>query len=465
MEDECELGVQTVKIYGESVGVTSVPEEAAKYLAAEVTFHLKEIIQDASKFMRHGYRQQLTTRDIDSALRARKIEPLYGFTSTEYIPLRYASGGGRELHFNEDSEVDLQEFIDQTAPKIPAPIKIRAHWLCIDGVQPNIPENPAPIKKPPEELIVKKLPDDVKDGKDKDKFNKDKKVKEQKAGHIEQKPLLRHELSLEQMKYYMEITQAAVGRQEDIRREALLSLSTDTGIHAMLPRFTNFISEGIKCNINENNLALVIYLMRMVKALLDNPTLSLDMYLHELLPVVISCVVSKQLCQGAKENHWALRTYASRVLSLISRNFTTTTTMLQYRIVKSLSKPLENQDPAFPQIYGSIVGLAELGSEVIRRTILPKLRKISEKIEAVQEDTRKSSTDPQHVRKFDVAHETGCTSIERELKKTIFPEILKARQAPDIKEQYQNDYGSYIGQQAYDYVYQQRNHMQQSLGY
>ena len=59
------------------------------------------------------------------------------------------------------------------------------------------------------------------------------------------------------------------------RREALLSLSTDTGIHAMLPRFTNFISEGIKCNINENNLALVIYLMRMVKALLDNPTLSL----------------------------------------------------------------------------------------------------------------------------------------------------------------------------------------------
>lgn len=108
------------------------------------------------------------------------------------------------------------------------------------------------------------------------------------------------------------------------------------------------------------------------------------MYLHELLPVVISCVVSKQLCQGAKENHWALRTYASRVLSLISRNFTTTTTMLQYRIVKSLSKPLENQDAAFPQIYGSIVGLAELGSEVIRRTILPKLRRISEKIEAVQ---------------------------------------------------------------------------------
>ena len=85
------------------------------------------------QYMRHSFRQQLSTMDIDSALRARRIEPLYGFTSTEYIPLRFASGGGRELHFTDDNEVDLQELIDQTPPKIPAPVKIRAHWLAIDG--------------------------------------------------------------------------------------------------------------------------------------------------------------------------------------------------------------------------------------------------------------------------------------------------------------------------------------------
>ena len=159
--------------------------------------------------MRHSYRQRLTTHDIDAALRARRIEPLYGFTATEYIPLRYASGGGRELHFNEDSEVDLANFIEQPAPKIPAPVKIRAHWLVIDGVQPSIPENPAPAKKPPEELILKKTPEDFKDEKHKDKFNKDKKNKDMMAKSIEQKPLLRHELSLEQMKYYAEITQVS----------------------------------------------------------------------------------------------------------------------------------------------------------------------------------------------------------------------------------------------------------------
>ena len=58
-------------------------------------------------------------------------------------------------------------------------------------MQPNIPENPAPLKKPPEELAIKKSPEDLKDEKNKDKFNKDKKIKDGKSTTIEQKPLLR----------------------------------------------------------------------------------------------------------------------------------------------------------------------------------------------------------------------------------------------------------------------------------
>lgn len=94
-------------------------------------------------------------------------------------------------------------------------------------------------------------------------------------------------------------------------QEALQSIATDPGLYQMLPRFSTFISEGVsiifffllhkntshcfslsgrfylvfpsskvRVNVVQNNLALLIYLMRMVKALMDNPTLYLEKYVR-----------------------------------------------------------------------------------------------------------------------------------------------------------------------------------------
>lgn len=60
--------------------------------------------------------------------------------------------------------------------------------------------------------------------------------------------------------------------------EALASLSQDPGLHKMLPRFSTFISEGVKINCVNSNLAILIYLMRMLKALLENGSLYLEKY-------------------------------------------------------------------------------------------------------------------------------------------------------------------------------------------
>ena len=49
----------------------------------------------------------------------------------------------------------------------------------------------------------------------------------------------------------------------------------------MLPRLCTFITEGVRINVVQFDLALLIYLMRMVKALLDNPTLYLEKYVSE----------------------------------------------------------------------------------------------------------------------------------------------------------------------------------------
>ena len=41
-------------------------------------------------------------------------------------------------------------------------------------------------------------------------------------------------------------------------------------------RLATFIAEGVRVNVVQHNLAILIYLMRMVKSLLENQTLYLE---------------------------------------------------------------------------------------------------------------------------------------------------------------------------------------------
>lgn len=110
---------------------------------------------------------------------------------------------------------------------------------------------------------------------------KGQKLRNVETVHVKQ--LATHELSVEQQLYYKEITEACVGSDEARRAEALQSLSADPGLHEMLARMCTFIAEGVRVNVVQNNLALLIYLMRMVKALLDNPSLYLEKYVRRLI--------------------------------------------------------------------------------------------------------------------------------------------------------------------------------------
>ena len=127
----------------ESVGIANLPDEVAIALAGDVEYRLWEIIevrrspsslsaplsdslappaQESIKFMRHSRRTRLKVSDVDHALKARNLEPLWGFASTSHLPFKKTVTPTGIVYSVEDDEIDLHKIIKGDMPSVPRDI-------------------------------------------------------------------------------------------------------------------------------------------------------------------------------------------------------------------------------------------------------------------------------------------------------------------------------------------------------
>ncbi|GKV30719.1 hypothetical protein SLEP1_g39504 [Rubroshorea leprosula] len=339
---------ETIEVIAQSVGITNLSADAALALAPDVEYRMREIMQEAIKCMRHSRRTILTREDVDGALSLRNVEPVYGFASGGPLQFKRALGH-RDLFYVDDRDVDIRDIIEAPLPKAPLDSAVVCHWLAIEGVQPAIPEN-APVGAPS-------------NGKD----------YEQKGGHsVDIKLPVKHVLSRELQLYFDKITELTVSKSDSVLfKEALVSLATDSGLHPLVPYFTCFVADEVSRGLNDYS--LLFALMRVVWSLLQNSHINMEPYLHQLMPSVATCLVSRKLGNKAAENHWELRDFTAKLVASMCKKFGHVYNTLQTRLTRTLLNALLDPKRTLTQHYGAIQGLAALGPKVVHLLILPNL--------------------------------------------------------------------------------------------
>ncbi|KAJ3415988.1 hypothetical protein HDV05_003585 [Chytridiales sp. JEL 0842] len=355
----------------ESVGIT-LKENVATALLADVEYRVREVIHESKKFMRHSNRSKLRTDDINYALRVKNVEPLYGYTSSSSHRFKMVPHGPQRLYYVEDHEVDLDDIIYGALPAVPLDVTYTAHWLAIDGVQPAIVQNPTPA-----DLKASAIEAGQAAASRSSTITAvgDPPVVSGPDGTVNGEVLVKHVLTKELQMYYEKITESILSNSKDLSNLAVESVSKDPGIQPLLPYFAQFITEKVTKNVR--NLEILWSMMRMTRAILDNKNLFVEPYLHQLIPNILTCCVSKRIGDPGQDHH-ALRTFSAQLASCVCVRFGATYPTLQPRVTKTLLRAYLDPLKGVGTHFGAITGLASLGHEIVKLLIVPNVKAFGE---------------------------------------------------------------------------------------
>lgn len=92
------------------------------------------------------------------------------------------------------------------------------------------------------------------------------------------------------------------------------------------------------------------------------------------MPILLTCIVGKQLCNEPSENHWSLRDASAQMLRKICKTFKSSYGTIRPRVTKTLLRAFLDPSKPLTSHYGAIVGLAALGHETIKLMVIPHIK-------------------------------------------------------------------------------------------
>lgn len=356
----------TVKDAAELLGVT-LSDETARNLAMDVEYRIHEVLELAAKFMRHGKRRLLTAQDMDKALRLLNVEPLYGYSGASTVAFKEAIvlETGQTLYYVDQPEVEFEKLINQPLPRVPRVPTFTAHWLAIEGVQPAIPQNPTPSE-------VRALPPVVRGAMATSLAGASETVNAPAQSlELAVRPLVKHVLSKESQVYFDKVAEVLVGGDAALQSAVFNSLRQDPGLHQLVPYLIQFVAEQITNHLRLSE--LLGAMLEVVYLLLLNPTLFLEPYVHALMPCVLTLLLATRLGPEGSDEHFAIRRFAASLLGHICKSYTGAYPTLKPRVTRTLLRAFLDPSKPAGTHYGALLGLREMGPEVVRLVVVGNL--------------------------------------------------------------------------------------------
>ncbi|RSH93625.1 hypothetical protein EHS25_006271 [Saitozyma podzolica] len=374
-----------------SLSIDPLGQGAADLLAGDVEYRLHLILQEAKKFMVHGKRQTLLPEDVEHAMEALNVEPVLvpprplPQPAFAQVTIPTTSGPPQHLYHVPDDEIDFATYLKQPLPPgiaSSAGVKWKAHWLAVEGIQPAIPENPTPSSRAGPSRI-QPVPT---------------------TGPASLRPSAKSHLPQELQLYFTRLTSALIppstalpilpgqptddGSLPDAERHrlaALASVRSDQAMGGVLVYFVKWLAESIsKCLMSATG--VLGCLVDGVEALLANESIFLEPYLHQLLPPLLSIVLTVPLGPhppdpSSRLTPFDLRLRATDVLGKIASQYGSQYAGLVPRLVSTLNSALHSQPfpsplgastPPSGRYEGAVLGLAALGPQAVRSSIWGK---------------------------------------------------------------------------------------------
>jgi transcription initiation factor TFIID subunit 6 len=370
--------------------------------------HITSLIQDAVSIQRHSKRARLNPQvtsssllppnEIAGAAGAAAAASTSGYFKTRLhaadINLALQLKGCEKLYGNmmgpsqlssNTNKIMLSDLLKEEIPPPPEEVSMKQHWLVIDGSVPSKATTSLLSSSDDTGMIQSATSGPTTTTIDLTNTYESSDVL--LRIHQLQSGLLSEELKL----YFLRVihtleqqngTSSYYDRYE--QDKVLLQLQVDDGLQELVPFFIRYTQHAIYEHIQSNRIENCILIVRFIRSLLYNPSIHLELHLHEILPSLMTCVVAKSfgthLASSSSSistinhmtTHYNLRNEAAITLAICTNLFSKDYTTLKSRILRTLCQALEmDDDHNLSSRYGGIIAITLFGNRAIDAFIIP----------------------------------------------------------------------------------------------